>query len=242
MNIAKFEIRQSNRRTLLGPWWITLQIVIWLFSITFIYANLFGISESSYINYLCTGLLAWTWVSAILSEGGNIFIENRALIHNTKINKFILVSSAAFRLFIIFIYQIPVYIILNLLGFGNINKNLLYLVPNSCILFFISINIIGINAYLFSRFRDLPKLIGASMTMLLMLTPVFWPASQLSESRKFIITYNPLNYLIDLIRMPLLGIPTPLLNYYVTIGMLVISAIVLFLIAKNYFNKIIQLV
>ncbi len=173
------------------------------------------------------------WVSAVLTEGGNVFIENRALLTSTDFEKTLLVNAISLKYFIIFLYQIPVYIITLVLGFGTINYNFIYIIPNSLLLFLFSTNLIGITSYLFARYRDIPKLIGATTTILLMVTPVFWPSNQLSEARRFVVDYNPLYYLVSLIRFPLAGLETPKNIYLVVILLILLSHFGYYLVVKK---------
>jgi ABC-2 type transport system permease protein/lipopolysaccharide transport system permease protein len=56
-----------------------------------------------------------------------------------------------------------------------------------------------------ARFRDLRFLLPYTAQILFFITPVFWRPSTLAASKINIVKYNPLYYLVDILRAPLLG-------------------------------------
>ena len=62
--LAWIEPVQSYRRTLLGPFWITLHLVIFVVAMTIVYGALFSVPTLEYLAFLSCGLIAWIWVQA----------------------------------------------------------------------------------------------------------------------------------------------------------------------------------
>ena len=54
-----------------------------------------------------------------------------------------------------------------------------------------------------TRYRDVQQLIGAVITILFLVTPIFWEKKALSAT--WIYELNPFTYFIDVLREPLLG-------------------------------------
>src|SRR5882724_12005298 len=67
------EVKRRYRRTVFGPFWSTLSLSIFIFSLGFVWANLWKQDPASYLPYLCGGLLAWTLVSSIITESCVVF-------------------------------------------------------------------------------------------------------------------------------------------------------------------------
>jgi ABC-type polysaccharide/polyol phosphate export permease len=75
-----------------------------------------------------------------------------------------------------------------------------------------------------TRYRDVAQFVGIAMGALFMLTPVFWRRAQVSNEMLWIVDYNPLTYMLELVRQPLLGHPADLRYWVVSLLILVVSA------------------
>jgi ABC-type polysaccharide/polyol phosphate export permease len=57
-----------------------------------------------------------------------------------------------------------------------------------------------------ARFRDIPQIVQNVLLVIFFITPVMWRTEQLGSGRRaWIATLNPLAYIIDVFRKPLLG-------------------------------------
>ena len=63
------------RRSLIGPFWLTLSMGIMVGTVGLIYGQLFKVEASSYLPYLTVGLLVWGLISSCISDGCQTFIE-----------------------------------------------------------------------------------------------------------------------------------------------------------------------
>ena len=67
--IAKMSIKERFRRTVIGPLWITLSLVIWVTMLTMINFTLFKKSPIDAVPLLIVSMIFWTFLSTILTEG-----------------------------------------------------------------------------------------------------------------------------------------------------------------------------
>ena len=81
ISIGYLDILQVYRRSFLGPIWITLSIGIQAISVTYIYSQLFssGVGKEYYAYVVC-GLIAWTWISSLLTDMGMSFSHMPAIL------------------------------------------------------------------------------------------------------------------------------------------------------------------
>ena len=66
--LAWQDIRQRYRRSVLGPFWITLTMMATIAGMGPLYAALLKIDARDFIPYLALGLIAWGLVSSIILE------------------------------------------------------------------------------------------------------------------------------------------------------------------------------
>ena len=60
-----------------------------------------------------------------------------------------------------------------------------------------------------ARYRDVPIIVGALMPIMFLATPIFWTRDLLSGDRSWIVEYNPIANMIEVVRGPVLGTAPP---------------------------------
>ena len=78
------EVKRRYRRTVFGPFWATLSIGAFIGGMVFIWAPLFKTDVSSYLPFLSAGMVAWTFATALISEGCGTYTAGISLI--TQLN------------------------------------------------------------------------------------------------------------------------------------------------------------
>jgi homopolymeric O-antigen transport system permease protein len=205
--LALMDIVQSYRRTVLGPAWITINLAIFTFAMSVVYGALFGIPTRDYVGYVACGMIAWMWVSAMLMEVGNTFMTYGNFIKSTSIDKSLFIWTTVFRQLIVLAHNLVVYVVLVVIGIVPITVYSLAFIPVVMVMFLISVPFTAVTAILFVRYRDLTRLISSSIIVLMMITPIFWQPHMLGGWRSHFIHLNPIYYIIEFIRTPLLGKP-----------------------------------
>src|SRR5690606_16402494 len=76
---------------------------------------------------------------------------------------------------------------------------------------------IAVSSYLCARSRDWPHAMAGLLQVIFFITPILFPAELLAERQLgFIYEVNPLYYLIDVVRRPMIGDGMPPLFSYVS--------------------------
>jgi ABC-type polysaccharide/polyol phosphate export permease len=224
--IAWMETVQSYRRTLLGPFWITLNLTIFTIAMTLIYGAIFSMPTREYAAFVACGMISWSWSNALLTELGNTYINYSAFIRNASISKSIFIWTAVYKQVINLFHHLIVFAVLVLIGIVNLTFYSLLFIPAVFIMFLISIPLTASFAILFTRYRDLQRLIASSMIVIFMITPIFWQTTMISGWRTALYVFNPFYYLVEFMRMPLMGVAPDPLIVLVVLGLLVLSWIV----------------
>src|SRR2546421_1850097 len=58
------ELRQRYRRSILGPFWITISMGVQVTVMGFLLAFLFGLPIDRYFPFLCISIVTWTFLSS----------------------------------------------------------------------------------------------------------------------------------------------------------------------------------
>ncbi len=208
---------QRYRRSIIGPFWITLSLGVVVLGLGIVYSTLFRQTAQDYIPYLATGLIAWGFISALLTDGCNTFIAAEGRIKMLPVPLSVHVYQMVWRNFIILAHNAVVYVVMIL--FFAINPGWAF--P----LAFLGVAIVLLNGVGFAltlgilsaRFRDIPVMVANAVQLIFFVTPILWKPETIT-SREWIYLYNPFHYLIEIIRAPLLGKVPPALDWIVVLA------------------------
>jgi ABC-type polysaccharide/polyol phosphate export permease len=67
MMLARMDIRQRYRRSILGPFWITITMIIFILAIGPLYSRLLGMGSDEFIPYLAMASSPGAWSPACSS-------------------------------------------------------------------------------------------------------------------------------------------------------------------------------
>ncbi|MEX6509177.1 ABC transporter permease [Jiella sp. M17.18] len=202
------DMRQRYRRSIMGPFWVTLSLAAFVGGLGITYGALFNMPLQEYLPYLSVGIVVWTLISGFLMEGCGTFTDAEAAIKQMPAPLSVHVFRLIWRSLIIFLHNVII-IVLVLIIFG-INPGWAGLMS------LVGLGVVVINGAAFglllgtlsARFRDIPPLMSNVVQTLFFVTPVIWRADNL-QARKVIADWNPLYHLIELVRAPILtGFPT----------------------------------
>src|SRR5256714_7010615 len=74
------DIRQRYRRSIVGPFWLTLSMGIMVAGLAYLYAGMFGQNVEGYLPYVATGMIVFSLISIIATDGSAVFIGSASLI------------------------------------------------------------------------------------------------------------------------------------------------------------------
>ena len=198
------DIRKRYRRSVLGPFWLTLSMAVMVGSLGLIYGTLFRLDLEGYLPFLAVGLATWTFIASFLNEGCISFIELEPLIKNVRIPMSLHILRALWRNLIIYGHNIVIFaVIAPLFGIWP-GAAALLAVAGLALLLVNAGWIMLLLGMICTRFRDVPPIIGSVVQLLFFVTPVMWKPELLGD-RRYLMVLNPFYHLLEVIRAPLLG-------------------------------------
>jgi lipopolysaccharide transport system permease protein len=202
--LAWFDIKLRYRRSMLGPWWITISMGMMLMGMGPLYAVLFNIPVKNFFPSITLGLIFWMFISSSINDSCTVFIAASSYLKHSDspISLFVwrLLARNAIQTAHQFVLFIPVAILTGL----NFGPSSLLFIPGLAILV-VNLHAIAISlGIICARFRDVAQIVASAVTFLMFLTPVVWVPESLPERAKFVLN-NPFAQFLALVREPLLG-------------------------------------
>ena len=237
--LAKQRVHLMHKRTILGPLWLLINVVIFSTALGSVYSGIFTVNFFEYISYVSAGFIGWLWVASFLSTSGNVLTDNAVLIRSYPFDKSILIWSHVMHNLICFFYQLPIFLIFYFLGLVKFNVYTFLLLPNLLIVFIINIGVTAVLCIIVTRFRDIQRFISSSIIIIMITTPILWKPNMVEGLRKLVYQLNPIYYIIELIRTPLLGIKPDVNLYLISITIAIIFLFLGCFFYKKYSSTII---
>jgi lipopolysaccharide transport system permease protein len=239
--LAYQDIKLRYRRSILGPFWITISMAITVYSMGYLYGHLFHTNLQTYFPFLVAGMLSWALISSTIMEQTEAFILAEGLVKQVKLPYFLYIHRVVTRNFLIFFHNIlviiPVLAIFH--EVAKINFYTLMLIPG---LFIIYINAVCyglVLAMIGARYRDLSQIIKSLVQVVFFITPIMWNPSTLPEKNRYFAVLNPFYAFVELIRTPLMGFAPTLLNFIIVGVITLIGILLCVMIFPRYRARII---
>lgn len=241
---VKRDIVTVYKQTILGPLWYFIQPLFTSVIFTLVFNNIANIPTGNVPAFLfnLTGITAWNYFSQSFTGTSNAFTANAGIFGKVYFPRVIMplktVISGLFKFGIQLLILIIFYFYFIWQGFDvNPNVNLL-LFP----VYILMMGLLGLGAGMFisaftTKYRDLTVLVGFATSLLLYISAVPYPLSEVSDkipSLAWMVRLNPLAQIIEGFRYMILdtGIFT-WSGFFYTLGF----SVVLFLLGLVMFNR-----
>lgn len=202
MFLGWHDIRQRYRRSVLGPFWLTISTAVLIGGLGLMYSEIFHLQIAEYLPYLSVGLIVWNFIQSVILDSCFVFTGAEGSIKTAQLPISSYVLRLIWRNFVIFLHNSVVLFIV-IAWFGHITplgvlSALAGLLVICFILFWLAL-LIGLTS---ARFRDIPQIVTNGTQIIFFLTPVMWRADLL-KARAWMAEINPFYYMIELVREPL---------------------------------------
>jgi ABC-type polysaccharide/polyol phosphate export permease len=202
--LAFHDIRQRFRRSMLGPFWLTLSMGILIGAMGLVFSTIFRQDVARTLPYIATGVIFWGLLTTSLSESTSVFILAESYIRNVPLPISVHFYQMLARNVIIWGFNMIIYFAILIIFQILPGWSALLIVPGF-ILFLVNTAWISLAAGILStRYRDIPQVIANLIQVFFFITPVFW-SPEVLVGRPAFVTLNPLYHLLEIVRSPLLG-------------------------------------
>ncbi|MBB5854372.1 ABC transporter permease [Amycolatopsis umgeniensis] len=260
------DIKQRYRRSVIGPFWITISQGIIALGLGLLYSQLFALPTATFLPYISTGFIIWGFISGCLSEGMETFIANEGLIKQLPAPLSVYALRTVWRQTLMLAHNLIVYVIVVAIFFTSLDQP--YAMSGDCVgqvlchpgigwyslsaipgILMLALNagwvtlLLGIIS---TRYRDIPQVINSLIQLLFYMTPIVWPIDQLmaggardsiSGALPFVYA-NPLFHFIQIVRAPLIGQAVSINSWFVVLGITVVGWGLALVAMRNYRSRV----
>lgn len=231
------DIMIRYRRSVLGPFWLTLSMGVMVGTLGTLYSTIFKIDTQTYLPFLTLGFLIWGFVSQTILEGCQCFIEGENFIRQLDMPLSIFVYRMVWRNLITLGHNAVIYVIVAIIEVVSLDWSLALVIPG-LILMVLNASWIGfLFGMLSARFRDIPQIVGSLVQVVFFMTPIIWTPNQVAD-RPFLVNANPIFHLVEVVRAPLLGRQPAALSWIVVGGMVALGWLASFALFRRFRGRV----
>lgn len=199
------DIRQRYRRSIVGPFWLTISMATMIAGLAYVYSGLFGQSIDTYLPYVAVGFIAFNFISSIILESCQVFIGSAGIILQTRAPLSVYIYQLLWRNVLVFAHNMIIFVVLIVLSYVKLSWLSLLALPALFLVVVTGASVGFVLGGISARFRDVPPIVASVMQIAFFLTPVFWLPEALGGHQVPFVDMNPFYYFLEIVRMPLLG-------------------------------------
>lgn len=228
LSLVRLDLRNRYRGSFLGVGWSLLQPIAMTAIICTMFSTILGVNLREFAPLVLSGMMFWAFVVNCTLQGCQCFFQAEGYIRQypapLAIYPLRTVLGSAFH----FVLGMSVAIPVTWYFSGHVNVlALASLIPTGCLLLVLgwSLGVIGglMNVY----FQDTQHLTEILFQILFYVTPIMYPPQTLQKISPVVARYNPLVWLLNLIRDPIIDGRLPSANsYMVAVAIVVVLAAV----------------
>lgn len=209
---GKADLIQQFKRSKMGSLWLIINNIIYITTLGVVWTYIFKLRHSEYFPFFALSYLIWLMISSIISDASSLNVVYTSVLKNIKVNPMFFIDRMIVKHLTTTLYLSPVTAVI----FFIFSENLLlinFLGTMICFLFLILFcrEFAVIIFLVCSRYPDFAKLIPSLLQVVFLVTPILWNV-ELIVGKEWLYKFNPVYYLIDLVRSPLLNSDFKFLN------------------------------
>jgi ABC-2 type transport system permease protein len=221
------DIKQRYRRSVLGPFWITIATGATAVAMGLLYSKLFKLPLEEHLPYITLGLIVWNLINAAILEGADVFVANEGLIKQLPTPLSVHVYRLVWRQMILFAHNIIIFVVIAIIYPKPWKWTDLAVIPALGLIVLNCVWVALCFGILATRYRDISPLLFSLVQLLFFMTPIIWNEATLQQqgagAYAKIVELNPLLHYLDIVRAPLLGADQEVRHWVVVLTLTVIG-------------------
>ena len=218
------ELKVRYRRSAIGFVWTMLQPLLTMLVLHLVFSNLFRFDLPGYPVYALAGILFWNFFSQSIVSSMNSLRGNAQLLQKLPVPKAVFpLATVISGVINLGLALVP--LLLLVIATGHPLRPAILFLPLAVLiaaLFTLGAGLLLSPLAVF--FQDVVELVGVALTLLMYLTPVFYPLEIVPEHLRWVVRFNPARSILEVFRDPIYqGEVPPLTHLSVAVGIALLA-------------------
>ncbi len=202
--LAWSDMRHRYVRSLLGPFWMSLQMAIVVAVLGSVIGQMSNANVLSRLPMLALSMTAWTFLNSVVLDATTALQSSASLIRDRALPPVIFLLQCTFRQALFALHNACVPLLLWLILSPHDLSHGLAALPGLLLFVVCTFALSLVLGAMATRYRDLKPIIESTLMLAFLASPVIW-SSDMINHRSTVMRLNPLTHLFAVWREPLAG-------------------------------------
>jgi glycosyltransferase involved in cell wall biosynthesis/ABC-type polysaccharide/polyol phosphate export permease len=200
--LAWSDMRHRYVRSLLGPFWMSIQMAIMVAVLGSVIGHFSNASAVARLPMLALSLTAWTFLNSVVLDATTALQNSASLIKDRALPPVIFLLQCVFRQALFALHNACVPLILWLFLVPKDFGGAVAALPGLALFVVCTVGLSLVLGAMATRFRDLKPIIESSLTLAFLSSPIIWSPEMINQASS-VMRLNPLTHLFAIWREPL---------------------------------------
>ncbi len=223
------DLQLRYRRSILGIGWSLLHPLAMACITAVVFCEIFKIPIREMLPFMLSGLACWSYITGSIFQGCQSYVQAESYIRQHPLPLAVYPLRTTLGVLIHFVIALMLVFFLTCIFRQTINVTALaMLIPGLGVLFLFGWAVAILAGYIHTVFRDTQHILELVFQVIFYLTPLVYPMRVLSNTRiGWLLAYNPLIGLLNLVRHPLIeSRPPSMTSVLVASGMTLVLGMI----------------
>ena len=202
--LAWSDMRHRYVRSLLGPFWMSLQMAIVVLVLGSVIGQMSNTGMLARLPMLALSMTAWTFLNGVVLDATTALQNSASLIRDRALPPVIFLLQCTFRQGLFALHNACVPLLLWLMFSPHNLSHALEALPGLLLFVACTFALSLVLGAMATRYRDLKPIIESTLMLAFLASPVIW-SSDMINHRSAVMRINPLTHLFAVWREPLAG-------------------------------------
>jgi ABC-type polysaccharide/polyol phosphate export permease len=200
--LAWSDMRHRYVRSLLGPFWMSIQMAIMVAVLGSVIGHFSNASAVARLPMLALSLTAWTFLNSVVLDATTALQNSASLIKDRALPPVIFLLQCVFRQGLFALHNACVPLILWLVLVPKDFSGAVAALPGLVLFVVFTLGLGLVLGAMATRFRDLKPIIESSLMLAFLSSPIIWSSEMINQAST-VMRLNPLTHLFAIWREPL---------------------------------------
>jgi len=200
--LAWSDMRHRYVRSLLGPFWMSIQMAIMVAVLGSVIGHFSNASAIAHLPMLALSLTAWTFLNSVVLDATTALQNSASLIKDRALPPVIFLLQCVFRQGLFALHNACVPLVLWLILAPKEFGGAVAALPGLAVFIVCTLGLSLVLGAMATRFRDLKPIIESSLTLAFLSSPIIWSPEMINQASS-VMRLNPLTHLFAIWREPL---------------------------------------
>jgi glycosyltransferase involved in cell wall biosynthesis/ABC-type polysaccharide/polyol phosphate export permease len=200
--LAWSDMRHRYVRSLLGPFWMSLQMAIMVAVLGSVIGQFSNASAVARLPMLAASLTAWTFLNSVVLDATTALQNSASLIKDRALPPVIFLLQCTFRQALFALHNATIPLVLWLALTPHDIGGAFAAIPGFALFIVCTLALSLVLGALATRYRDIKPIIESSLTLMFLSSPIIWTPEMVNHGST-VMRLNPMTHLFAIWREPL---------------------------------------